>query len=207
MEDTHCIVDKLAGDATCGLFCIFDGHGGRQVSDHCAERFPDVFKKAMAGNPPDLIKPITEVFDKVDKELRLLDSDGCGSTAVCAVIRKEGNHNVLYVANLGDSRAILSKGGKAERMSIDHKCDNPDERDRIKNGGGIILDNRVGGVLAVTRAFGDHQLLKSGLSVAPHIVKYTLKPFDKFLVLASDGIWDELSDQDAINYCNEDMPT
>ena len=43
--------------------------------------------------------------------------------------------------------------------------------------------------------------------MSPHIVKYTLKPFDKFLVLASDGIWDELSDQDAINYCNEDMPT
>ena len=70
---------------------------------------------------------------------------------------------------------MLSKGGNAERMSIDHKCDNADERARIKNGGGIILDNRVGGVLAVTRAFGDHSLRKSGLSVTPHIVKYTLE--------------------------------
>jgi serine/threonine protein phosphatase PrpC len=54
--------------------------------------------------------------------------------------------------------------------------------------------NRVGGVLAVTRAFGDHSLRDSGLIAVPHIVKYTLKPFDKFLVIASDGVWDELSD-------------
>jgi len=67
--------------------------------------------------------------------------------------------------------------------------------------------NRVGGVLAVTRAFGDHALRDSGLTAVPHIVKYTLKPFDKFLVIASDGVWDEMNDQDAINYCKEDVST
>ena len=54
--------------------------------------------------------------------------------------------------------------------------------------------NRVGGVLAVTRAFGDHALRDSGLTAVPHIVKHVLKPTDKFLVMASDGVWDELSD-------------
>lgn len=68
-----------------------------------------------------------------------------------------------------------------------------------------MLDNRVGGVLAVTRAFGDHSLKKSGVISVPHVVKYALKPFDKFLVIASDGVWDELSDQDAINYCKDDV--
>jgi len=62
-------------------------------------------------------------------------------------------------------------------------------------------------VLAVTRAFGDHSLRQSGLIAVPHIVKYTLKPFDKFLVIASDGVWDELSDQDAINFCKEEFST
>jgi serine/threonine protein phosphatase PrpC len=100
----------------------------------------------------------------------------------------------LYVANSGDTRAVLSKGGQAERMSIDDKCDNPDEIQRIKAAGGLILQQRVGGVLAVTRAFGDHSLKASGLISVPHIQKYTLKPFDKFLVIASDGVWDELSD-------------
>jgi serine/threonine protein phosphatase PrpC len=100
----------------------------------------------------------------------------------------------LYVANIGDTRAVLSKGGQAERMSIDDKCDNPEEIQRIKAANGLILQQRVGGVLAVTRAFGDHSLKASGLISEPHIQKYTLKPFDKFLVIASDGVWDELSD-------------
>lgn len=98
------------------------------------------------------------------------------------------------MANVGDTRAVLSKSGTAERMSIDDKCDNAEENSRVKLSGGIILDNRLGGVLAVTRAFGDHALTRVGLIAVPHIVKYNLKPFDKYLVIASDGIWDELSD-------------
>jgi serine/threonine protein phosphatase PrpC len=89
---------------------------------------------------------------------------------------------------------VLSKSGQAERLSVDDKCDNIDEQIRIKQSNGLIVMNRVGGVLAVTRAFGDHSLKDSGLIAVPHIVKYTLKPFDKFLVIASDGVWDELSD-------------
>ena len=137
---------------------------------------------------------MTDVFIKIDNELRLLDSDGCGSTGCVAIVRKEGNHQVVYVANIGDTRAVLSRSGKAERASIDDKADNPDEVARIKGSNGIIIDNRVGGVLAVTRAFGDHSLKKAGLIATPHIQKYTLKPFDKYLIIASDGVWDELSD-------------
>lgn len=143
----------------------------------------------------------------MDKELRLLDSDGCGSTACVCMIRKEGTHQVLYVANVGDTRAVVSKSDVAERLSIDDNCANCQEAARIKAEGGLILDNRVGGVLAVTRAFGDHALKKCGLSPIPHIVKYILRPFDKYLVIASDGVWDELSDQDAVNYCNDDLTT
>lgn len=47
MEDTHCIVDKMGGDNSCGLFAIFDGHGGKQVSDHCADRFPAELRKEL----------------------------------------------------------------------------------------------------------------------------------------------------------------
>ena len=90
-------------------------------------------------------------------------------------------------------------------MSIDDKCDNPGENARVKQSGGIILDNRLGGVLAVTRSFGDHALTRVGLIATPHIQKYTVKPFDKYLVIASDGIWDELSDQDAISLCNDEI--
>lgn len=102
---------------------------------------------------------------------------------------------------------MLSKGGQAERLSVDDRCDNPGEIARIKGVDGVILDNRVGGVLAVTRAFGDHSLKRSGVTAIPHVLKYTLKPFDKFLIIASDGVWDELSDQDAVNYCKDEVST
>ena len=65
----HCLVDKMAGDSSCGLFAIFDGHGGRQVSDHCAERFPVEMRKELQKNPADLVQPITNVFQKVSQHL------------------------------------------------------------------------------------------------------------------------------------------
>ena len=201
-------MDKVTpNDPSSGLFAIFDGHGGRQVSDYCAERFPLEIRKELMKNPADLNQPLTDAFLKVNNELRLIDADGCGSTACVVLVRKEGNSNVVYVANIGDTRAVLSKSGTAERMSVDDKCDNPEENARVKSGGGIILDNRLGGVLAVTRAFGDHALTRVGLIATPHIVKYTLKPFDKYLVIASDGVWDELSDQDAVGLCLDDIST
>ena len=51
-----------------------------------------------------------------------MDSDHCGTTACVAIVRREINHNVLYVGNVGDTRAVLSKNGTAERLSIDHKA-------------------------------------------------------------------------------------
>lgn len=202
------MVDKIVpSDPSTGLFAIFDGHGGRQVSDYCADRFPLEIKKELAKGNPDLTQGLIEVFARINNELRLIDSDGCGSTACVAVVRKEGANNVLYVANIGDTRAVLSKSGQAERLSIDDKCDNAEENARVKSGGGIILENRLGGVLAVTRSFGDHALTRAGLIATPHVIKYTIKPFDKYLVIASDGIWDELSDPDAIGFCHEDIST
>ena len=120
-------------------------------------------RKEMMKNPADLCQPLTDVFIRLNNELRLIDSDGCGSTACVAIVRKEGHANVLYVANIGDTRAVLSKSGTAERLSVDDKCDNPDENARVKGSGGIILENRLGGVLAVTRAFGDHALTALGV--------------------------------------------
>ena len=117
------------------------------------------------------------------------------------------NHTVLYVANSGDTRAVLSKNGQAERMSTDHKADDPAEKDRIKASGGIVLDNRVGGSLAVTRAFGDHSLKNAGLIVTPFINKHVMRPFDQYLIIASDGVWDVMDDQDAVNYCKDELNT
>jgi protein phosphatase 1L len=68
----------------------------------------------------------------------------------------------------------------------------------------MILNDRVGGSLAVTRAFGDHALKSEGVTAKPSINKHVLRPFDKFLIIASDGVWDVLEDQDAVNFCKDE---
>jgi len=67
MEDTCCHKDKLCNDQTCGLFAVFDGHGGRQVSEHCSETFALELKKEMQINSSDMYKVFENVFQKIDK--------------------------------------------------------------------------------------------------------------------------------------------
>lgn len=109
-------------------------------------------------------------------------------------MRQEFGHKILYTANVGDTRAVISKSGTAERMSYDHKASDKQEVDRVKNGGGIIMDNRVGGSLAITRAFGDHFLKKDGVIAKPTVSKHILRPVDKYLIIATDGVWDVMED-------------
>ena len=164
---------------------------------------PDEMRKEVMKNTGDLCKPLEDVFLRIDNELRLLDAEQAGSTACVCLVRQEFGHKILYVANVGDSRAVISKNGVAERLSVDHKATDPGEIERIKAGGGMILGDRVGGSLAVTRAFGDHALKSEGVTAKPTINKHVLRPFDKFLIIASDGVWDVLEDQDAVNFCND----
>ena len=70
-----------------------------------------------------------------------------------------------------------------------------------------MVDGRVGGTLAITRAFGDHSLKNQGVIAKPYIKKHVLRSSDKFLVVASDGVWDSMEDHDAINYCKEEAST
>ena len=134
----------------------------------------------------------------------MLDSDHCGATACVAVVRKEGNHNFLYVANAGDSRAVLSKNGAAERLSKDHKASDPQEMDRIRSLGVKIMDGRVAGGLAITRALGDMAYKTFGVTSQPYVVRHVLRPFDKYLIIASDGVWDTVTDDQAVALCKDD---
>jgi serine/threonine protein phosphatase PrpC len=105
---------------------------------------------------------------------------------------------------LGDTRAVLSNNGTAERLSYDHRGTDPVEIERIKSLGGIIVDGRVGGSLALTRAFGDHAQKKNGVIAKPYIKKHVLRSSDRMLIIASDGVWDSMEDYDAVKYCKEE---
>ncbi|KAH8599710.1 phosphatase 2C-like domain-containing protein [Bisporella sp. PMI_857] len=106
---------------------------------------------------------------------------------------------VLYTANVGDARIILCRGGKALRLSYDHKGSDENEGKRIANAGGLILNNRVNGVLAVTRALGD-AYMKDLVTGHPYTTETVIQPdVDEFMILACDGLWDVCSDQEAVD--------
>jgi len=138
----------------------------------------------------------------------LIDSDQTGSTACVALVRVETGRRILYVANLGDTRAVLVSGASTvERLSYDHRATDKAEIERVRRDGGIVIEDRVAGALAVTRAFGDHALKRDGVIAKPHIKKHFLRPSDRYLVIASDGIWDTLEDLHVMKLCRDDLTT
>ncbi|KAF7488466.1 Putative protein phosphatase [Sarcoptes scabiei] len=131
-----------------------------------------------------------------------------GSTAIVAIIRA----NTVYVGNIGDSRCVISRNGKAIDLSQDHKPEDKIEKDRILNAGAEIIDGRVNGGLNLSRAFGDHiYKTKEDLSdreqmivALPDIETFEIDwDSDQFLFLACDGIWNSMNSQEVVDFINE----
>ncbi|KAL7339359.1 phosphatase 2C-domain-containing protein [Rhodotorula toruloides] len=104
----------------------------------------------------------------------------------------------LYTANVGDARAVLSRGGRAIRLTYDHKAADSKEAERIEAAGGYVMNSRVNGYLAVTRSLGDSQM-KQFVVGSPYTTETTLRDEDDFLIVACDGLWDVCSDQQAVD--------
>lgn len=118
-----------------------------------------------------------------------------GSTAVVVVICS--SH--IIVANCGDSRAVLYRGKEAIALSVDHKPSREDEYARIEASGGKVIQwngHRVFGVLAMSRSIGD-RYLKPWIIPDPEVMFLPRAREDECLVLASDGLWDVMSNEEA----------
>ncbi|KAF2126788.1 protein phosphatase-like protein 2C [Dothidotthia symphoricarpi CBS 119687] len=117
-----------------------------------------------------------------------------------AKLRNEASRQrVLYTANVGDARIVLCRNGRALRLSYDHKGSDENEGRRVASAGGLILNNRVNGVLAVTRALGD-AYMKDLVTGHPYTTETVIQADqDEFLILACDGLWDVCSDQEAVD--------
>ncbi|KAF2798280.1 PP2C-domain-containing protein [Melanomma pulvis-pyrius CBS 109.77] len=110
---------------------------------------------------------------------------------------------VLYTANVGDARIVLCRNGRALRLSYDHKGSDENEGRRVASAGGLILNNRVNGVLAVTRALGD-AYMKDLVTGHPYTTETVIQADqDEFLILACDGLWDVCSDQEAVDHVRQ----
>ncbi|KAL8534541.1 hypothetical protein ACS0TY_010524 [Phlomoides rotata] len=199
MEDFYDIkATKIDGQSVC-LFGIFDGHGGSRAAEFLKEHlFENLMKHPEFITNPKLA--ISDTYQQTDKDFLNSEKETFrddGSTASTAVL--VGNH--LYVANVGDSRTIISKAGKAIPLSDDHKPNRSDERKRIESAGGVVMwagTWRVGGVLAMSRAFGN-RMLKQFVVAEPEIQDQEVDQEIELLVLASDGLWDVVANEDAVS--------
>ncbi|KAH6773398.1 HYPERSENSITIVE TO ABA1 [Perilla frutescens var. hirtella] len=124
----------------------------------------------------------------------LVAPETVGSTAVVAVVCS--SH--IIVANCGDSRAVLYRGKEAIALSVDHKPNREDEYARIEASGGKVIQwngHRVFGVLAMSRSIGD-RYLKPWIIPEPEVMFVPRAREDECLVLASDGLWDVMSNEE-----------
>lgn len=141
-------------------------------------------------------KALHEAFLKTDEEFSHQDNAALvGTTAVVALV----GSRQLYIGNCGDSRAVICRVGVAIALTEDHKAGREDETARVEAAGGQILfwnGVRVMGVLAVSRAIGDH-CLRPFVIAQPEVTIIGRHAADELLMLASDGLWDVLSNQEA----------
>lgn len=182
---------------------IFDGHGGDKVAIWMQIFHKDILKSLLITD----IKPEEALKKSIEIVKDLLPKAFSMRTGCTAIIILKKNDK-LWCCNIGDCRAIINNDDEIIELSRDHKPNRDDERDRIeKLGGSVIQDNfgiwRVNGNLAISRAIGD-KYLDPYVIEDPEIIMMNINQNNKYLIMASDGLWDVLDNNFVMHLvCNE----
>eukprot|EP00897_Mesotaenium_endlicherianum_P003889 jgi/Mesen1/3528/ME000197S02550 len=207
MEDNYVVELDSTGKGPSYL-AVFDGHGGPNVSEFLKKALWPAYKQKLASGG-DPVRATVDAYLEVDLETiaapkglfgmmreRGMGGPKCGATAATAVLLSSPEGLKVVAANAGDSRVVLARAGKALQLSVDHK---------VYKAGGVW---RVGGLLALSRAFGDVYLkdwsdgLRDGarggfgLTAEPSVTVESLTAEDKLLILGTDGLFDFVSNQE-----------
>lgn len=207
MEDTHAVDSKFpdgSADSGEGVFCVFDGHSGVQCANLCKSAFPATLRRCAEVDAD-------TSCHKINFEKAFLDIDGQlkasmrGAESGCTAVAVHITPHEISCGWVGDSRAVLCRNGEAFDLSYDHKPQLEAEEQRIKAAGGFVQDDRVNGQLAMSRAMGDF-VYKTGTGsveeqlviASPGVITTKRESSDSFVVLACDGIFDVLTNQQLI---------
>ncbi|XP_042269933.1 integrin-linked kinase-associated serine/threonine phosphatase 2C isoform X2 [Thunnus maccoyii] len=231
MQDDHVMLPDMSSCMSAlpcqvsrvSYFAVFDGHGGARASRFAAEHLHhNLAKKFPSGETENLDKLVKkcllDTFRQTDEDfLRKASSQKPvwkdGSTATCVLVVDD----MVYVANLGDSRAVLCRmeaaggggggggvGGQRKVVTLAlNKEHNPtiyEERMRIQRAGGTVRDGRVLGVLEVSRSIGDGQYKRCGVISTPDLRRCQLTANDRFIILACDGLFKVFSADEAVKF-------
>ncbi|KAK3229646.1 hypothetical protein Dsin_001527 [Dipteronia sinensis] len=224
---------------------VFDGHGGVSTVKFLRD---ELYKECVAALQGGLLlrakdanavrKALQEAFETTDTKLSNwlemnAKEDESGATATVMFI---GN-DMLFISHVGDSSVVLSRSGKAEVLTNPHRPygnskGSLQEIKRIREAGGWIVNGRICGDIAVSRAFGDirfktkkNEMLKKGVEegrwsekfisrvqfnkdlviALPDIFQVSLGSDAEFLLLASDGLWDYINSSDAVTFVRDQL--
>jgi serine/threonine protein phosphatase PrpC len=201
------------------ILCVMDGHG--EHGDYVSAWFRDQLISEMFNHPAwndNLQAAVAEAIAKVERDLLRnfrIDTEFSGTTLSMAIIRG----NQLTGVNIGDSRVILGREENGRIIPVDitfdHKPDSPKEKERILACGGRVFaveyDDGIDGPprvwlghmdvpgLAMSRSLGDVVAHSAGVTSEPEFTEFELNPdTDKFLVVATDGLWEFINNQETV---------
>ncbi|KAI7857112.1 phosphatase 2C-like domain-containing protein [Circinella umbellata] len=210
MEDAHTTLLKLE-DTDASFFGVYDGHGGATIAQYTGQILHKKIRESSHFDKNEFKEALKDGFISIDKDLSedgnfAYDPSGC--TAVTALVTPD---NRIFVANAGDSRSVISVKGKSKALSFDHKPVDRAESQRIIAAGGFVEFGRVNGNLALSRAIGDFEFKQNPqlppeeqiVTCDPDIIEHTMTKDDEFLILACDGIWDCMTNQQAVDFVRE----
>lgn len=211
MEDDWICIHPFEGSHDRALFCVFDGHAGKDAAAAAKEKLPGIFAcivdDAITDDEnPDLSAEFKKAFVETDEEMK--DYEYEGTTATAVYIWRQGGSRFLQSGNVGDSSAVVVCDGVAKMISFDHRPTNPDEVARIRSMG-ITMNpgqTRLNG-LAISRALGDHfpKSVDSGIIPDPFVSELIkLNSGHSHLIVASDGVWDVLTPQRAYDLIKDE---
>ncbi|OQR98522.1 protein phosphatase [Achlya hypogyna] len=195
---------------------IFDGHGGAEVAQFLKERLYTCIAEKLddeTGHTIDVIeRALRDSFAQVDKEViyrKEWQYQGSTATAVFLI------DDLIWSMNVGDCRAVLCRNGKALALTRDHKPNDPIEKARVERMGGRVDWHglrdargnpvpdmgayRINSNLAVARAFGDRDQ-RPYVTAEMELKCFRRDPDDKFIVVASDGLWDVFTSAEVVTF-------
>ncbi len=227
-QDSYFIYPNFSGNKDYYYFSVCDGHGveGHFISNFIKETLPkdlsqNLLKKNILYDTELIHEIIIETFLLTNEKLienEKINSTFSGSTCVSVIYTPEK----LICPNVGDSRAVIGRYNKENKiyesieLTRDHKPIEEDEARRIiENDGRIqpftdegefigpqrvwVKDDDVPG-LAMTRSFGDRVAATVGVISEPEIKEWEFQSDDKFMIIASDGVWEFISSQECVNF-------
>ncbi|ELW47292.1 Protein phosphatase 1B [Tupaia chinensis] len=192
MEDAHTAVVGIPhGLEDWSFFAVYDGHAGSRVANYCSTH---------------LLEHIT-----TNEDFRAAGKSGSALEPSVENVKNVGvmiSPKHIYFINCGDSRAVLYRNGQVCFSTQDHKPCNPREKERIQNAGGSVMIQRVNGSLAVSRALGDYDYkcvdgkgpTEQLVSPEPEVYEILRAEEDEFIILACDGIWDVMSNEELCEF-------